>query len=239
MPFPGRDSDVEVINSWSADDISLTRRRGTLASGKQRKARYAIDIKSEPLLFELDELNLGNKPAEAWAQRIRDNVIGISAVASKATQALRVKGAIALAAGASWATKRYSGGRIGTMQPNQTDKLFNDSGRLAKSIHMRPNLTDSSYTINVAANRFNPDLFGAGFEVMMNKFVTLVPMLDPKKAFADPDIEKAIKEGLADMMTKAESNAEAALASSLARLRGARLKVVAQLARAAAEALGL
>jgi len=237
MPFPGRDSEIEVINSLAAGDISLTERRGTLASGAQRKARYTMELKSEPLLFELDELNLGNKLAEAWRDRIRDNVIGIAVPASKATQAMRKKAKAAFSAGAGWAMKRYSGGRMASLEPDQSDKLFNDSGRLADGIHVRPNLTDSSYTVNFPANRFNPTLFGAGYEAMVARFVSLVPMLDPKRALGDPAIEEAIKEGLGEMMSKAESNAESRIASSLAKLRAARLKLVAQLARLAADAL--
>lgn len=238
MPFqPDAASDVEVINSWADGDITLAARRGTLASGAQRKARYSIEIRSEPLLFELNELNLGGELAAAWAQRIRDNIQGIAVPASKATQAMRAKAVDALAAGASWAVKRYSGGRIGTMQPNTTDKLYNDSGRLAHGVHLRQNLTDSSYTLNVPANRLNREQFGRGYDEMVAKLVSLVPMLDPSKAIGDPAIEKAIKESVATMISKAESNAEAALQRSLAKLRATRARVLKQVARFALGAL--
>lgn len=238
MPFSDHNSDLVVLNTWAAGDVALTERRGTLASGARRKARYSIDVKSEPLLFDLDGMNLGNAVAEAWLGRIKDNVRGISAVASKTTQALRVRGAMALAKGQSWAMKRYGGGRMGTMQPNQTNKLFNDSERLVNGLHMRANPSDASYTINVPANRFNPGLFGAGYDAMIQKFFTLVPMLDPKKALGDPDIEKAVKIGLGDMMTKAESNAAASIARKAAQLRAAKLKLLVQIAKLAAEAAG-
>ncbi len=238
LPFqPDSASDVEIINAYADGDVTLAARRGTLASGAQRKARYSIEIKSEPLLFELNELNLGGELAAAWAQRIRDNIQGIAVPASKATQAMRTKAVDALAAGASWATRRYSGGRIGSMPPNQTDKLFNDSGRLAKGVHLRQNLTDSSYTLNVPANRLNREQFGRGYDEMVGKLVSLVPMLDPSKALGDPAIEKAIKESVATMISKAESNAEAALQRSLAKLRATRARVLKQIGRFALGAL--
>lgn len=240
MPFaPSAASDVEVINSWSDGDITLAARRGTLASGKQRKPRYTFEIKSEPLLFDLNELALGGKLAEVWAQRIRDNIQGIAVPVSKATEAMRKKAAAAFAAGAGWATKRYAGGRIGAMPPNQSDKLFNDSGRLAAGIHVRQNLTDASYTVNVPANRMNRESFGAGYDAMVDKFVSLVPMLDPKKALGDPAIERAVKESVDQMVTKLESNAEAAIARGLAKLRAQRMRVLKQIGGLVARGLGL
>jgi hypothetical protein len=238
MPFqPDSASDVEVINSWSDGDITLAARRGTLASGAQRKARYSIEIRSEPLLFELNELNLGGELAAAWAQRIRDNIQGIAVPASKATQAMRAKAVDALAAGASWAVKRYSGGRMGTRAPNQSDKLFYDSGRLAEGVHLRQNLTDSSYTLNVPSNRLNREQFGRGYDEMVTRLVELAPMLDPRKALGDPVIEKAIKESVATMISKAESRAEAAIQRSLAKLRAERVRVLKLVGRLALGAL--
>lgn len=238
-PFPGRESDVEVINSYADGDINLTARRGTLASGKQRKARYAIDIKSEPLLFDLNEMNLGGRLAEVWAQRIKDNILGIAVRASDATIAMRAKAAAAFNAGAPWAQKRYAGGRIGAMAPNQSDKLFSDSGRLAEGVFVRQNLADATYTVNLPANRFNRETFGAGYDAMVARFVSLVPMLDPKKALGDPAIEKAIKESVAEMVTKATDASEAAMQRSLAKLRAARMRVLKQIGGVVARGLGL
>jgi hypothetical protein len=238
-PFPGRDSDVEIVNSYADGDINLTARRGTLASGKQRKARYAIDIKSEPLLFDLNEMNLGGRLAEVWAQRIRDNIQGIAVRASDATIAMRTKAAAAFASGQAWATKRYAGGRIGPMAPNQSDKLFNDSGRLAAGVFVRQNLTDATYTVNLPANRFNREAFGRGYDAMVAKFVELVPMLDPKKAAGDPAIEKAVKESVADMVVKLEADTAAALLKGRAKLKAARMRVAKQLVGIARGALGL
>lgn len=238
MPFqPDAASDVEVINAWNEGDTTLAARRGTLASGKQRKVRYSIEIRSEPLLLNLNELDLGGQLAATWAERIRDQIHGIAVPASKATQAMRAKAEAAFSAGASWALKRYAGGRIGPMAPNQTDKLFNDSGRLAKGVHLRQNLTDASYTLNVPANRLNREQFGQGYDAMVGKLVELVPMLDPKRAIGDPQIERAIKESVDSMFEKLQSNAEAQLARGLQKLRAARTKLLRQLGRLALGAL--
>lgn len=251
MPFaPSAASDVEVINAWSDGDVTLAVRRGTLASGKQRKPRYTFEIRSEPLLFDLNEMALGGKLAEVWAQRIKDNILGIAVRAAPATLAMRARAAEVLSGhkrktvkknaqtAADHYMQRYGGGRLGFMPPNQSDKLFNDSGRLAEGIAVRQNLTDASYTVNVPANRMNPDEFGLGFEEMVRRFVSLVPMLDPKKAIGDPQIEAAIKESVDQMVTKLESNAEAAIARGLAKLRAQRMRVLKQIGGLVARGLG-
>ncbi len=240
MPFPFHaDSDVEVLNSWSGDDTFLVARRGTLASGARRKARYSLEVRSQPLLLQLDEFNLGQKPAQALADLIRDQINGISAVASKSTQAMRVRAGLAFQRGESWAVKRYSGGRMGPMAPNQSNKLFQDSGRLAAGIFVRMNIKDSTFSVNVPANRLNPDQFGRDHAGMVQRLVNLVPALDPKKALGMPTIEKAIKEGMAEMMQKAEDNSAATIARGKAKLRAAKMKVIAQIARLAAQSVGL
>ncbi len=239
MPFPDRASDVTVLNTWSDGDVMFTKRGGTLASGKARKERYTIEVKSEPLLLDLNEFNLGQVVAEAWRSRIRDNILGISASASEATQRMRVKAGIAVKSGAAWARDRYTRRRPPqSFIPNQTNKLFNDSGLLADGIHVRQNLTDATYTINFPVNRFNPETFGAGFGAMLSKFRTQAPMMDPKKALGDDQVEKAIHEGLGNMMAKAESNSAAAIQRKLGQLRAARKKVLLQIARLAAQAAG-
>ncbi len=231
MPFRafGRESDVEVLNSYNDGDTMFVARRGTLASGKQRKARYSFEIKSEPLLHDLDELNLGRGPAEAIRDLIKDQINGISVVASKATLAARARAAAAFANGERWAMKRYSGGRIGAMAPNTSDKLFNDSGRLRESIFVSPNMTDAVYTVNVAASRLNPDQFGAGFAPMIERLKVFVPALDPKKLMGMPTVEAAIKKATNEMIMKLADDSEKSIARGQARMRAAR----AQAARAA------
>ncbi len=215
----------------------LAERRGTLASGAKRKARYSIEIRSEPLLVDLDEMNLGNGPAEAIASLIRDQINGISERASDATIAIRKKAAKAFAEGKGLA--RYAGGRLGPMAPNTSDKLFVDSGRLARGIHVRPNMTDKTYSVNVAANRLNPGLFGAGYEAMVNKLVSRVPALDPKKLMGMPTVEKAISQAVSDMVAKAEANSEAAILRKLGQLRAAKKRALQAVLGVARGALGL
>jgi hypothetical protein len=239
MPFssPGTESDIEILNSWADGNVSLAQRRGTLASGERRKARYSIEVKSEPLLLDLNEMNLGGQLAEAWTQRVKDQLQGVSTVVSKGTQAMREKARIAFNAGAAWALKRYSGGRIGPMAPNQSDKFGNDSGRLIKSVHLRQNLTDASYTMNVASNRLNREQFGRGYDAFVERLISYAPILDPKRAIGDPIIERAVKDAAASAISKMESNAEAAIARGLARYRAKRAQVLKQIGRLALGAL--
>jgi len=239
MPFPSPDSDVLIINEWSAGNVKFAERRGTTPSGAQRKPRYTIETKSEPLLMDLDGMNLGQGVAAAWLQRIKDQIHGIATVVTPATQAMRVKAGMAFQKGEAWALKRYAGGRMGPLMPNQTNKFGLDSFRLVNGLSMRANPTDGSYTINAPANRLNPSLFGKGFDAFVDKFVSLVPALDGDKALGDREIEKAIKDGLADMLTKAESNSAAALARAKAKLRAKQIQVFKQIAKLTAGALGL
>jgi len=241
VPFKGFDSrsQIETLNSYNDNATSFVARTGTLASGKQRKARYGFEIKSEPLLHDLSELNLGQGPAQAVADLIKDQINGISVRASNATLAMRKKAAAAFTSGESWALRRYSGGRIGAMAPNTSDKLFNDSGRLRESIFVRENMTDASFTVNVAASRLNPDLFGAGFTAMINRLTALVPALDPRKLMGMPTVEAAIKRSVDEMVTKATDNSEAAIAAGMARLRSAQMRVLKQVGSIAARAAGL
>lgn len=226
MPFRpfGPTSQVEILNAYNEGDTSFVARRGTLASGKQRKARYSFEIKSEPLLMDLDELNLGRGPAEAIRDLIKDQINGIAVRASKATLAARERAAAAFSRGEAWALKRYGGGRIGAMAPNQSDKLYNDSGRLRESIYVSPNMTDAVYTVNVAANRLNPDQFGAGHAGMVSRLVELVPALDPKKLLGMPTVERAIKKASDELIVKLTDNRDATIARGLAQLRSAQLR---------------
>lgn len=240
MPFPpfDRASDVEVLNAYNDGDSIFVARRGTTAKGTQRKARYSFEIVSEPLLHDLNELNLGRGPAEAIKDLIKDQINGISVTASKATIAMRIKARAALERGESWATKRYAGGRIGIMPPGVSDKLFQDSGRLRESIFVSPNLTDATYTVNVAANRLNPDLFGSGFTEMIGRLVALVPALNPKTLRGMPTIERAIQQSVTDMIAKAQDNLDATIARKQAQLRSAQLRLAKTIGGIAGRALG-
>lgn len=199
-------------------------------------------------MFDLDDTLLGATLADAYASRIQQQLLGISQRAKDSTLAFRAKAAALFAGGGteegrkatsttkigSWTMdmsgagvmKRYAGGRTGAKAPNQSDKLFNDSGRLRESVVVMQNRTDNTFTVNVAANRLNPAQFGNGFDAMVSKLIELVPILDPKRAREDVTIENAIRQSVKEMMAKAESVAAAKAIRLKMQLRKARLQAL-------------
>jgi hypothetical protein len=226
MPFPpfNKSSDVEVIGTFNADDTFLAERRGTTSAGTRRKPRYSVEVRSEPLLFALDDVMLGATVTDAYAELIRKQGEAIQETASPATLKKRESAARSYAAGKP--SSRYAGGRIGPMAPNQSDKLFSDSGRLWKSIRVAQNRTDNTFTINVAANRLNPTLFGKGFDAMLKRLFELVPAFDPKKAREAPELNEAISTAMGEMVVKAKDRAHAELLRKKAQLRKAKLEAL-------------
>ena len=171
-------------------------RQGRLRkNGTRGKGRYTIDIKSEPILHDLNERRLGQPVADALRETISKQIKGIGENARAATTTFRAKAERSLAAGARWAQRRYSGGRTGTTAPDSGQRtLFNDSGRFANGLFTRLN-SDDSFTTNVPANRLDPTTFrGTQFDEMLVKLRRLVPVLDPKRAGREPAIRKAVEE---------------------------------------------
>ena len=164
---------VTVLNDFSSG--SLERRTRTSASGKS-KDRWSVTLDAKPLALDFDTKRLGKGPAEAIAAHLRARVAGISMDASASTQLKRKYAATAIAAGKTWANKRYAGGRIGAMAPNQSSRLFNDSGRFAKSI-VAGATRDNNWVINVAANRLNATLLGGegALVSLVNRLRVFVP----------------------------------------------------------------
>jgi hypothetical protein len=157
-------SNVIVINR------GLEERRS--ATGRMRRT---IRIDAEPMVINMDPKALGKPGADAIANHYREKVRGIAATASATTVKARKAAAKAFSEGKSWAMKRYAGGRIGALPPNQSDRLFNDSGRFADSIVANAS-NDNAWRINVAANRLDDKTAGpAGVERIWNRLVQLVP----------------------------------------------------------------
>ena len=236
MPLSFGDSDVTVIFGYNKDGTYLTERGGTTSSGKARKKRFTLEVKSEPLLLDLDELMLGAGPAEAIQELISSQISHITQDAKPATVAFRARAARDLAAGKPWARKRYGGGRTGVKPPGQGAKLFNDSGRLAEGIFVRQNRKDNTFTVNVPANRLDPSTFSGGAQAlaeMTQRLVKLVPALDPRKLSTYQPVKSAISKAVKDMVAKADN----AHAVKLQRLRMARNKALKQIAMTAARGL--
>lgn len=136
------------------------------------KIRRSIRIDADVMTINTDPKALGKPVADGIANHYRQAVKAIAATASAATLKYRQRAAKAFAAGKPWATRRYAGGKISAMQPNQSELLFNDSGRFADSIVANAS-SDGAWRVNVAANRLddrsgNPDR-------IWNRLVSLVP----------------------------------------------------------------
>lgn len=136
---------------------SIERRDHVNKSGSV-KQRYTVTIRSDKLRFNLDEKSLGAGPAKAILDLIKERISAISERAAPNTIKAREVAARAVAKGKAWAVKRYSGGRTGAMAPNQSDRLFNDSGRFFKAMSARwvGEGTTGRWIINFAANRLSP-----------------------------------------------------------------------------------
>lgn len=181
----GRD-DIVVINQPGLEQRT---------NAKTGKVRFVIRTRSEPVVFNLNAQELGGEIAVALAHYFREKVKGITQQAAPATIAARERFAKAAAAGKSWATKRYSGGKTGASTPNQSTALFNDSGRFAQSIQAAAQ-NNGGWRINVAANRLDPRTANNGgtaaVERIWGRLVQLVPAFaDVGIAFASDELLKA------------------------------------------------
>jgi hypothetical protein len=220
--------DVIVLNDYAERRVRTT--------GAGTKSRVTLSIKAEPILHDLSETNLGAGPAAAIQAAIQKQIQNITEVADPAT-ILRRRNARRLLEGGiiqenraarnTWTGKkwiaegkghlvgvdglatiaRYSGGRTGAMPPTGSVRLFNDSGRLAKSIFVRQNPQEENWTINVAANRLDESTFTqAAFMRMLQRLYAHVPVLaNPLK---DEDVLKAITQGIGDVAIKAIEKGE-------------------------------
>lgn len=210
---------VHVLN-----DFGLERRERTTSRGT--KARYTVSIQAEPLVHVFDTKSLGAGPAAAIAEHLRERVRGIGAEAAPSTLLHRKYAATAATSGKRWAARRYAGGRIGAMAPNQSSRLFNDSGRLVKSIVAGPT-RDENWVINVAANRFDPKTFRdgeAGVSRMHDLLRQHVPEFGDSAALLQvPAVRRAIGESVDTIFRKAIGRQYADATSLRAAVRQAQL----------------
>ncbi len=180
-------------------------RSKTTAGGK---TRFHIKIKAEPIVIDTRKDVIAGPVADAIAHHLRERVRGISAVVSKGTQKAREAAARAVERGEAWAMKRYGGGRIGTMQPNQSNRKFNDSGRFAESLVANAD-NDGNWRVNVAGNRLNADTVSggaAGVERIWQELVRLVPEFGNTSLLLESDVVRAsIKQASKDMLRKANA----------------------------------
>ncbi len=194
----GISQEVIVLNDFGS--MRVEERQRTTSEGTT--SRYTMTITAEPILHDFAAAKVSAIVPKAIAELIKTQIRGITAKASEATIQKRVYAQAAFQRSAAWAMKRYSGGRTGSIAPGTAsyDRLFNDSGRLADGIAVMQNTKEEGFTINVTANRLDPNAFGAGkFTGMITRLRELVPALRGGiEVLQDPAVKEAIEQAKAE-----------------------------------------
>lgn len=161
-------------------------RRRVSSSGKEK---FTVDVIGEPIVFKFEDKTLEQAVATQIASTLRAKVEGITQDAAPATLKARESAAKAFAAGKPWAKKKYSGGKLGAMAPNQSTKAFNDSGRFAKSIVA--GAAKGKWIVNVAASRLDPTT--GNIARIWQRLVSLVPeFADHARLFNAPEVARVV-----------------------------------------------
>jgi hypothetical protein len=179
------------------DDVYVLNQGLRSKTSKSGKTRFSIRVEAEPVIINTNAKALGAEITAAVVEHLRNRVRNISATVSEATRRARERAERAVQRGESWATKRYAGGKMGARQPNQSDRLFNDSGRFAESI-VGSAASDNSWRINVAANRLDPQTANGGeaaVQRIWQRLVQLVPESNEILAARIRMVDKMISKG--------------------------------------------
>ena len=218
-------SEVIVTSDYSnLSSGAITGRLGRTSArtGERGRARMSIEIQSEPLVHCFDELALGHEPAQAAAKALADKVRKISEPVSLSTELTRKYQENAYARGATWATKRFGGPRMGPRAPNPARREhFNHSGTFADSIVGTENRTEKSWTINVAASRLDPRTSrnASEFAFITDALRRLIPEFDdPARLARLPEVRAAVERSIESLIFKASELGD--------KLRSERLRTV-------------
>lgn len=175
--------------------------------GSRGRARMTIEIKSEPIVHNFDELQLGKEPAEAVAKALADKVRAIGEIVRPATQLTRKYQESAHQRGEAWVRSRFGGARMGPRVPDPANRrYFNHSGTFADSIVGTENRTEKSWTINVAATRLDPRTSrnSTEFAFITDALRRLVPEFDDPRKLGDlPEVRDAVERSIEAMIFKA------------------------------------
>jgi hypothetical protein len=189
-------------------DVMIINQGYELRTSKSGKQRVTIVVKSEPVILNVDPKTLGQPIALAIAKHFQERIKGITAVAAPATIKARQAAAKAVSEGKAWAMKRYGGGRMGLRQPNQSDRLFNDSGKMWESITATAS-KDGAWRVNVAASRLNPETLTGGMAALgriIQRLNDLVPEIQNPALLMQNDIlKRVIKNATESAIKKAQA----------------------------------
>ena len=181
----------------------FTKRQSTKKDGTPGAVRYTSTIYASPVVTRFDAKMLGKGPAQAIAKHLRERVGGISSLASAGTQKIRAQEAKTISGvhgngqegpvrQSAYLRKRYD-----KALPNQTQRMFNDSGRLANGIAVN-SAKGNAWIVNVPANRLNPDMLRGGEQALREIYARLVQFIpefgNGSKLREVLDVRRAIKE---------------------------------------------
>jgi len=202
--------EVIVLNDFGS--MRVEERQRTTSEGTT--SRYTMTFEGEPIVHDFAAAKLSTIVPQAIAALLKKQIGEIKAKASEATIQKRAYAESALKRGAAWATKRYTGGRTGSLLPQSAgdgEALFNDSGRLAQSIAVMQNPKEEGFTINVAANRLNPDTFSGGaFTRMIERLRELAPAFKGGiEVLQDQAVNDAVKQAQAEFIVNADRDRRA------------------------------
>ena len=215
----GYKQETVILNDYSGSSIS--RRKRTNLKGKTTN-RVSFEIKSEPIVHTFDDEALGMGPAVALKEILSEQIKGIMQVASRETLRRRKSAKLNFGHPSKSDKKRYTGGRIGAKKPDQTVRLFNDSGRLADGLSVRKNRQaagERDWVVNVPINRFTDDTAD-----LAKQLASLVPAIgQPQTLRGNPKLAAAVNESIGLLIAKAKDASDAKrLQLKQARLNAAR-----------------
>lgn len=194
------------------NDLGLQERTRVNAATGKESVRFAVSIVGTPVIHNIDTKALGKGPALAIEQHLRASMLSIQAKASDSTLERRKNAVAAHRVDDSKKFQdsleaRYSGGRLGTMPPNQSDRLFNDSGRFAKSIKAGFG-NGNEWVINVAKNRLDPTTLNGGEVALAKVYAKLVELIpefgDPEKLMKVNSVALSIVDAWRNVVMKNE-----------------------------------
>jgi len=206
------------------NDFGVTERLRTTSRGTS--SRFTVSITAAPITLVFDPKAMGQPVAEAIAEVIRTKVRDIGETVSPATIAARQRARDAFSRGEPWARRRYGAApipqaasvialgpaapdkrsnskRLGGMEPGQTSRFWNDSGRFAAGLIVRPT-KGNEWVVNVPANRFDPVTFRGGRAALLDaiaRLQQLVPELgNARELLKHPDVRAAMGEATSQLL---------------------------------------
>lgn len=194
------DDNVVVINDYRG----VKTQERVRSSGK-KSVTLSVSYEGDAMAVNLDGKALAKAGADALIKTLKAQIGAIGFQASPATIEKRVSQAKALAAGRSWAVREFAGGRLGVMTPHASDRLFNNSGRLAAGITANWSPMQKAWIIRFPANRFTPAFLSRpGGQAVLARLIDMVPAM--RAPLAQQAVRLAASGAIGDLTTVVKYN---------------------------------